>query len=175
MDRRGWIGCGIATLLVVTAGIASAMCGNGLLDNGETCANCPADCAVQPCAATTARHTVTVNASAPEEQHVAGFTIVVGYRGAVLSLPGQGADSSVRERVKNTPTEAIVAAYDRDYALRVVVSRSSAIPSGRLLTVDFDGCSGAAAPTTADVSCMVEGCANQFGAVVDCTCSITLP
>jgi hypothetical protein len=78
----------------------------------------------------------------------------------------------VRDRVKDTPANAILAANDRDYVLRVVVTRGDGLSPGHLFTVDFDPCDGAAPVTAADFSCFVEGCASVFGRVDGCTCTV---
>ncbi|HUI28292.1 MAG TPA: hypothetical protein VL403_19585, partial [Candidatus Kryptonia bacterium] len=163
-------------------------CGNGLLESGElctmcvpddqscchTCDVCPADCEVKSCSAAAPTHTVAVSFAAPTSQDVTGLTIVLGYRSDVVSLPGTGADSSASARVKNRPSNTIFSAFDLDYALRAVLSRSNAFKPGQIFTVDFDGCSGSAAPTVADFGCSVVGCANSFGDVDGCSCSVSL-
>ncbi|MBI1815670.1 MAG: hypothetical protein HYR72_11870 [Deltaproteobacteria bacterium] len=106
---------------------------------------------------------------------MSGITVLVGYRSGTVSLPGSGSASSVGSRVKNKPSNAISAVNDSDYALRVVLSRSAAIPPGRLFTIDFDSCQGAAALAVTDFGCTVEGCANVFGAVQGCTCTVGTP
>jgi len=115
-----------------------------------------------------------VSLSAPRDQTVVGATLVLAYRGRLANLPGSGADASVRGRVKDTPAGSIVAANDRDYAVRIVVARGKGIPMGKIATVDFDGCKGAPAPTAADFSCVIEGCANAFGNLDDCGCTVAM-
>ena len=154
---------------------SSPVCGDGLIEAGETCASCPQDCAVRPCTAGAPVRAVAVSFAAPPDSRVAAITVVLGYRSNRVSLPGSGAAQSVADRVKDTPASAIVAANDRDYELRVVVTRGDGIPPGRVFTVNFDACDGAAPVTAADFSCMVEGCASVFGNVGGCTCALTLP
>jgi hypothetical protein len=139
------------------------VCGNGFLEPGERCTSCPADCLIGACTATTPLRTFAVNYSASAGQDVTGITVRLGYRSTLVSLPGSGSASTVAARVKNKPANAIATVYDFNYALRVVLSRSSPpFPAGRLFTVDFDSCSGAAAPSASDFGCTVEGCANVF-------------
>ena len=153
----------------------ASACGNGVIEPTETCTDCPADCTVRSCTATASTQTYTVTFSIPPAQDVSSITVVVGYRSDVLSLPGSGSVSSVSGRVTNRPAAAFVAVNDLDYALRVVITRSSQIPAGRLVTLDFDTCSGAPAPTLADVACTVDGCATSFGDVEGCSCAVTEP
>ncbi|HVM96124.1 MAG TPA: hypothetical protein VMT89_07030 [Candidatus Acidoferrales bacterium] len=164
-----------ATSTVGATATPSTVCGNGVLEDGETCATCAADCAIRSCTATTPVRTATINFTAPDGANVTGITVLVGYRSGTISLPGTGAASTVGARVKNKPSNVIAAVNDLDYALRVVLSRSTTIPAGRLFTVDFDGCQGAVAPTAASFGCHVEQCANTFGNVQGCTCSVAFP
>lgn len=150
-------------------------CGNGVIEAGEACDTCAADCVVQPCAATTPGTTVSVALTIPPSQNVTGLTILLGYRSSVASLPGSGLVGSVAGRVKNKPANTIVASNDLDYALRVVLSRSNPIPAGQIFTVDFDDCDGTPPPAAADFGCSVEGCANTNGPVHDCACEVSVP
>ncbi len=152
---------------------AAVQCGNGVLEPGETCTTCPADCAVRRCDAGKAQ-SVTVHFRAPADHDISGVTVLLGYRSDRLSLPGRGADASVRERLTDTPDHAIVAVNDLDYGMRVVVGRSQPIGSGRLFMVRFDACGSAAAPAATDVACTVEACATVFGPAQDCSCAATL-
>ena len=150
-------------------------CGNGVLEPGETCENCPADCVVQPCTATTPLRTASVNFTAPAGEDVNTLTVLVGYRSSTISLPGSGNDSSVTSRITDRPSNAIISINDLDYALRILVSRAQTIPSGRLFTAAFDSCEGAGAPTGADFACTVLECLNGFGAVDGCQCAVSIP
>jgi hypothetical protein len=128
---------------------------------------------VQPCTAATPVRVFTVSWAPPAGQDASTITVVVGYRSDRVSLPGSG--SAAGSRVKNRPASSIVGVNDLDYALRVVVTRSGQIPPGRLFTVDFDGCQGAAAAVAADFGCIVVDCATSFGPVDGCTCSVAGP
>jgi hypothetical protein len=150
---------------------APARCGNGIFEAGETCSSCPADCAVHPCDPAPTRRTVTVSFTPPSDVTVAGTTLFVGYRSGVISLPGSGSAASVKERLKDLPAKAIVAVNDLDYGIRVVLSRSDGFAAGKVFTIEFDRCAGAAEPTAADVSCIVEGCATVFGPASGCACT----
>ena len=181
-----------------TATMRSAVCGNGVLEQGETCKSCAADCAVHSCTSTGSTVTFAVSFAPPAGESASSVTALVGYRGTVVSIPGSGTGSCQngskngkacstgtdcpggqcvlpRSRVKHTPAGAIVGVNDLDYALRVVVTRSSQIAPGELFTVDFDTCQGAATPTVADLGCNVDGCASSFGNVDGCTCTVTTP
>ena len=103
-------------------------------------------------------------------------TILLGYRSDLVSVPGTGIVSTVRQRVvAPSPPPFLFTPNDRDYALRVVISRTGGLDSALLFTVRFDRCTGAAAPTAADFGCFVEGCAGSNGSVNGCTCAVSNP
>jgi len=150
---------------------ASGTCGNKLLDAGETCAQCAADCAVQPCKPSKAHARFAVEFTPPEVPDVSTAVVLIGYRSDRLNLPGSGEDKSVRSRL-TFPTHSVMAFNDLDYGLRIVASHAQAIPAGQLLTIDFDRCAGAPVPTVADMSCQIEACAGSTGAAEGCRCNI---
>jgi cysteine-rich repeat protein len=149
-------------------------CGDGLIENGETCDACATDCTPRACTASGAQTTFTVNFAPPPGEDASSVTVLVGYRSDHVSIPGAGSASTVTGRVKNKPMNSILGVNDLDYAVRVVLTRSSQIPPGRLFTVDFDSCAGATVASS-DVSCSVAGCASSFGAIEGCTCAVAGP
>ena len=201
-------GCGPAFTPVATAVETSTptststptpgtTCGDGLIEPGEICTLCPADCTVQPCTPSSSQATFNVNFAAPSGVDASSVTVLVGYRSNILNIPGTGTSSCVggsndgracgsnancpggqcvpRNRISNTPPGSIVGVNDLDYALRVVVTHSPQISPGLLFTVDFDTCVGAPPPTSSDVSCSVDGCAGPFGPIDGCTCTASGP
>ncbi len=149
-----------------------AVCGNGILEGGETCTSCPADCVVLACTPTPPIQTFRVNFSAPAGSAPSNVSALVGYRSDRVSLP-----SSASSRVKNRPAGTSQLVTDLNYAVRVLISASSGnvIPSGRLFTVDFDSCHGAMSVTPADFACQIESCGSSFGPIDGCACTVTLP
>ena len=79
--------------------------------------------------------------------------------------------------MKNRPPSTSQLVNDLNYALRVVINATAgaAIPNGRLYTVDFDGCQGAAATTPSDFGCTIESCGSSTGPISGCTCTVVLP
>ena len=175
-----------------------AVCGNGVLENGETCARCAADCKVKSCTPTSSVATFFVAFAPPLGESATSVTALVGYRSGGVSIPGTGTGScqggsnngkacssgtncpggqcvQPKSRVKNTPPASFIGVNDLDYAVRVVVTRSNTIAPGRIFSVDFDTCQGAVAPTLADFGCSVEGCATSFGPIDGCTCTVVTP
>jgi hypothetical protein len=151
---------------------APASCGNKLLESGESCAQCAADCVVQPCRPGRERATFNVVFTPPEVPDVSAAAILVGYRSDRLSLPGSGMEKSVQSRL-TSPEHSVMAFNDLDYALRIVAGHAKTIPAGTIATIEFDRCDDAPTPTIADLSCTVESCAGSTGPAIGCRCSIS--
>jgi hypothetical protein len=151
------------------------VCGDRVLQPGETCDTCPADCVIGPCSAPGS----PTQAFVVELQNEFGFqptttTVVVGYNSTKLSIPGSNSVPTVRQRVvAPPPLPQAFTPVDLDYVLRVLVSRNT--PLTTLFTVTFDRCAGAPVPTLDDVACTSEGCAQGGGSVPGCSCTIRLP
>jgi hypothetical protein len=159
---------------LLSAAIASAAaCGDGLLEEGETCAACVADCTPAPCTPGTALQRVRVDLTAPPESKLTAVTARLSYRSDVLHLPRDQGDAAVRKRLASALVPTALSASDQGYALRVVVVRNAGLESGPLVEVEFDRCAGARLPTAADLSCVVEGCSGLAGPASGCTCRAT--
>jgi len=173
--RRLLISALIVSVLSVAGASAApaATCGDKLLEAGETCAQCPADCTAQPCAAGKSRAKFAVEFTPPPAPDVTTVLLRIGYRTDRMGLPGSGTDQAVRARVKPMAHTPMLVPNNAQYALRVVVGGPPAVQSGQLVTVEFDRCQGAPPPTVADLSCQVEACANSAGPVDGCQCKIT--
>src|SRR6185436_11048730 len=74
-------------------------CGNGFLQPGETCTNCPADCVVGACTATTTMVTFQVQFHGATGTSPTTATTLFGYRSNRVSIPGTGTATSARQRV----------------------------------------------------------------------------
>lgn len=156
------------------------------------------DCKVKNCTPTTTVVTFNTTFSPPPGQDASSVTALVGYRSDRVSIPGKGTGSCTggskdgkacttgtdcpggqctlpKSRIKNTPPGSIVGVNDLDYGVRVVLTRSGQIAAGRIFSVDFDTCQGAAAVAVADFGCTVEGCATSFGSIDGCTCTVVTP
>lgn len=163
------------TATATPTGGSGAVCGNRVLEPGETCESCPADCVIGPCNAPGApTQAFVVDLVQPTGFQPTTATVLLGYNSTKLSLPGTGTATTVRQRiVAPAPVPQAFTPNDRDYAVQVLISRN--IPLGQLFTATFDRCGGSAAPTLADVSCTVLSCAQGGGGVAGCTCSVSLP
>jgi len=150
---------------------ADATCGNQLIEPGETCEACPADCAVQACRPGKGRAVFAVEFTPPAAPDVSTVVLRIGYRSDRLSLPGTETAKSVRDRLKSSD-HAIMAFNDLDYALRVVAGRPKALSPGQLMTIEFDRCAAAPAPTVTDLSCEMVACAASTGPAVGCSCKV---
>jgi hypothetical protein len=156
-------------------GGSGAVCGNHVLEPGETCESCPSDCVVGPCNAPGApTQAFIVDLVQPPGFAPTTATVLFAYNSTKLNIPGTGTATSVRQRVvAGPPVPQAFTPNDKDYAVQVLISRNT--PLGQLFTATFDRCSGAAAPTLADVSCTVLSCAQGGGGVAGCTCTARLP
>jgi hypothetical protein len=150
------------------------MCGNNVIEPGETCESCAMDCIVRSCTVTTPTVQFRFTLLPPPGQSLTAATILIGYDSAVLSIPGASNDVSVRQRFPPAaPLPMSMAWNDLNHAIRIVQTRTT--PIGVITTGTFDRCQGAAAPTLDDVACTVEGCAGAGGSVEGCQCAITIP
>jgi cysteine-rich repeat protein len=145
-------------------------CGNGILEPGETCEACPADCQILACTAGTPTQQFRVDLDAPIGSSPTTVSVVVGYRSDRVNLPKTGAGS----RVKNRPTGSSQLVNNLQYAVRVVLTGAS-LPNGQLFTIDFDSCTETDPVTPADFGCTVDSCGSSAGPISGCTCSVTTP
>jgi len=148
-------------------------CGNGLLEPGETCTTCPADCA--PAACTPSGETATFSVALQSGRAPTRARVLLAYRSSALSLPGSGSDVSVRQRVRFVaPVPDPFMVNDLDYAVSVDSTRSAGLPAApaAFVTARFDLCAGAPAPTVEDLACSLELCSDAAGAIADCRCEV---
>jgi len=151
-----------------------AVCGNGILEAGETCTSCAADCTILTCNSPgVPLQTFRINFTAPSGSLPTVVSSLVGYRSNRVSLPGSG--SAPNARVKNRPPSTSQLTNDLNYAVRVLIQATAgaSIPTGRLYTVDFDTCSGANPVTPADFGCQIESCGSTGGPIDGCSCVVT--
>jgi hypothetical protein len=167
-------GGGATPTPTVTPMMGSGNCGNRVLEPGETCATCAADCAIGPCTATSPTVAFAVDLVQPLGFDPTTAQVLLGYDSTRMSIAGSGTATSVRQRVlAPPPIPQTFAPNDLDYAVRVIVSRNT--PLGHLFTATFDRCSGQPAPTLADLACSVETCSQGGSPVPGCTCTVRLP
>jgi hypothetical protein len=150
------------------------MCGNNVLEPGETCTGCPADCAVLSCTPVAQTASFTLRLIPPPGQSPTGATVRLGYHSGKLSIPGTGSVASVIGRVTApAPPPNPFIRNDQNYVLTVVLGRTT--PIDVLFTVTFDRCQGAPAPTVDDLGCSIEGCASGGPPIEGCTCLVQTP
>lgn len=151
-------------------------CGDGLLELGESCTSCPADCQPAPC--TPGGVTVTFNVGLTSSGAPSQVQVALAYRSSVVSLPGTGSDVSVRRRVRFAPPPPNpFVVNDLDYAVTIASTVASGLPTAPapFATAQFDVCSGASDPTVEDLSCVVQSCTGSSGPLGDCRCEVSLP
>ncbi len=159
-----------------TPTLKEGSCGNGLLEPGETCSSCPADCEVAVC--TPSGETFTFNVALASARAPIDAAVELAYKSSVISIPGSGSDVTVRQRVRFAPpppTTFLV--NDLDYAVNISSARSAGLPTAPapFATARFDGCGGEPAPTVDDLSCIVVRCADAAGAIPGCACVVAQP
>jgi hypothetical protein len=149
-------------------------CGNNVLEAGETCATCAADCVVQACTPVGPTIAFTMTLVPPPGQAPTDASVRLGYHSGKLDIPGTGSAASVLGRVTApAPAPNPFIRNDQNYALAVTLGRAT--PLGVLFTVTFDRCQGAPAPSVADLGCSIEGCAGGGPPIEGCTCTISQP
>jgi hypothetical protein len=163
-----------ATRTATATPTTGTTCGNGILEPGETCTSCAADCTILTCTSPgVPLQTFRINFTAPLGTLPTVASSLVGYRSNRVSLPGSG--STPAARVKNRPTGTSQLVNDLNYAVRVLIQANAGatIPNGRLYTIDFDTCMGASPVTPADFACQIESCAGAGGPIDGCSCVVT--
>lgn len=163
-----------ATPTVTFTPTPMTMCGNGLLEPGETCTSCPEDCQPAACTPSGTRSKFAVAVSSSRVP--ANISVELAYRSSVISIPGSGNDLTVRQRVRFAPPlpQSFIV-NDLDYAVDITSLLSSGLPSAPkpFATADFDDCSGADAPTVDDLSCVIVRCSDAAGAIAGCACVVS--
>lgn len=171
------------------AGCPESFCGDGYVDlaEGETCDDgnaaegcgetCPANCRIAPCDPSGATLTVDVNFSTDVPSLLlAGLTPFLRYPDGVVGIPGRDAEPSVVARV--TSESFSVTPNDQNYGLCSVLLDPTfgGVPPGTAITVAFDLCAGATAPSADAFTCTVEDAADVGLNPVsqDVTCSVTI-
>lgn len=156
------------------------LCGNGAIDEGETCDDgnridtdeCPNTCFIATCDPTEERVSVRVTFDAAAT--VSSMTVFLKYPDGDVGIPGVRNEPSVNQRVTGTPAGAFVARNDLDHGLRVVLSRAPEIPTGNLFTVSFDVCSGGRPVGAADFRCIVIDAVDPFSLPTEATCQAAI-
>jgi hypothetical protein len=152
-----------------------SVCGNGILEPGETCDSCATDCQVLPCSDSGADAMFEIHLSVPFGEQATSVTSLVGYKSNVVSIPGSGLVASVQQRITMRPPGTSTFGNDLDYALRVVQTNNGGL-DGKIYALTFDRCQQSPTPPTeADFACSVEGCSGAFGLISGCTCAVVAP
>lgn len=153
---------------------AASVCDNGLIEAGETCEACPADCLVRDCRPSGATVAFAVRLVPAPATKPAAAAIRLAYRSDRLQLPGSGVATELRERVKSLSAASQVVPNDLEHSLRVVLADANGLGGGGF-RVSFDRCEGADAARAAgveDVRCWVEHCSGSGGAISGCGCTV---
>ena len=154
------------------------VCGNGVLEPGEDCTSCAADCVVQPCTAVTGPpfETFKVSYSQPAGTVASLVQVRLGYKSNLVSLPGTGSGPTSRVHLIQSGTSRLV--NDQGYDVLVTVQEQVVggfLTPGDIFTIDFDRCQSQPLATPADFGCTVLQCSSSFGDVTGCTCTVSTP
>jgi cysteine-rich repeat protein len=168
---------------------ATPVCGNGAIEEGETCDdcntvdgdNCPADCVIRDCLLTATTFNAAVSVQTPGGGIPGALDVIVGYPDGVVGLPGHGADANLL--VTDIPGDAFSTSInDLDYALIVVALGPDGLtlgtePAGLFFTARFSACDGENAPSSNDFHCTVRNATAVDGTDIttSTTCSVSLP
>jgi len=170
-----------------TATPGAAVCGNGTLDDGESCDDgntitnppgdtCPADCTIINCPTDGTTRTVSVSFTPPAGKSVSSISVLLEYPDGTVKVQGTGSDPSVQTALSNTPGGTLVAAVDYDYALSVQLAGTRAITPGKLFDLSVRNCRGASPPAASAFKCTVtDATAPDSSAVTGVTCAASLP
>jgi cysteine-rich repeat protein len=167
-------------------GKAANVCGNGVIESGETCDDgntldgdsCPGKtCNIAACTVDTTRHQgVSLQLTTPGSLTVGALTVYVDYpegqvRMPVTTDPGTVTDGPL---------------HDLSYAFKdpvLDVTFTDGLPAngaGPMLQVTFDGCQGTALPVAGDYKCTILDAADELGTIIDPStpgffCTVTIP
>jgi hypothetical protein len=126
------------------------------------------------CDSASAARTVEVELSAPGHGRATAATFLIHYPNRSVGLPGEGMAASVQQRILRRQPGASYFANDLGDAIRIVAQATGGLTQKPLLAVSFDDCSGQT-PRPDQFGCLVEGCADEFGLIEGCACSIVVP
>lgn len=139
----------------------------------------PAPTAPGSCDTATVTVTTSYQAQLPPD-FVAGVTVMIGYDGTRLDIPGTGNQSTVVARVTNVSgASGLFQPGDQDSdpenaSINVgLISTGSAIPPGSFARIVFDCVEGASAPVAADFACAPD-VSSLLGNTVDASCTVSV-
>ena len=175
------------------SGGAVAVCGNGVVESGETCDDgnsrdesdpgvpvnpldtCPKNCRTGSCSSSGTPKTAAVTLTLPEgTAGVGGLTVFLDYPDQLVSIPGTG--SNIGDRIGGLQAGTLGAPNDLDYGLLEVLASSSSVAPGRIFTVTFDTCQGTPPVQATDFRCLVKDASDSMGlAVAGAGCTVSLP
>jgi cysteine-rich repeat protein len=149
------------------------LCGNGVIDPGETCDDgntdnadlCPSDCVIDACTPIVGGTLVSAVLSFQSPGvPIAGFKILIDYPEGKLDYA-----SAV------PLVSGFLPPQDYGHALLVIRAAASGIDSGPVLRTRYNACQGAPAATNADFGCEVLEAVDDATNLVDgVTCTVTL-
>jgi hypothetical protein len=143
-----------------------------MLDAGESCESCPADCAVPGCTEIDEKLSFDIRLTVPFGEEPTSVTTLVTYDGKLMRYPGSGLTVEAQKAITNRPKGVSTFANAFGQAVRVVQTNNAGLSEGGIYRVVLDRCKDARGAEASDLSCKVEGCAGKFGLIDDCSCTI---
>lgn len=137
---------------------------------------CPSSCNIRPCNVASGTVDVRVVFTLPPGKDLTSGTFFLRYPDGIVRIPGSGGGDTVQERI-SVPSFANFTPNDLDYALQILLFQfdGSAIPPPELLTIQFDQCQGAAAPSATQFGCVVlDATGTDLMAVAGADCAVEI-
>jgi len=177
---EGQIDNNCVTAVVQQLAPVAVGCGNGVIDPGETCDDgntvdgddCPSNCVIQACTEVQGTSfSVSVKITPPAGTPLGGVGLFVDYPEGQVRHPSTTAASGVS-----------AAPHDRDYGIteELLDNNGTGLPASpsAALTLNFQTCQGASAPTQADFKCTVTDATDESFNTLDpstVSCAVTIP
>lgn len=115
---------------------------------------------------------VVVDLEPPAGKTLAGVKVTLGYPDRAVRIPGSADEAEVKARLRDTPQGFLVAPNDLDYEVVVAMVGTTALPAGKIFSIEFDRCKGVARAAQKDFRCTVEQASTETGVLVDgATCT----
>ena len=169
-----------STTVTTTTTEPPAVCGDGTVQEGETCDDsnhvdesdpnvpvippdtCPSTCRIGSCSSSGTTRSALVSFSAPVgTAPVVGITVFVDYPDDKVMIPGSG--SAVAASIGGLPPGALGSPNDLDYGLLEGIVSLSGIEPGQLFTIALSACAGAPEVVVQDFGCLVKDASDSGG------------
>ncbi len=108
-------------------------------------------------------------------QTLAGVKVVLDYPEHAVTIPGFGNQPEVKARVTGVPRDFLMEANDLDDSLIVAIAGTTALPKGKVFTVELDRCKDTPPVDAKDFRCTVDEASTPAGVLVEgATCTVNM-